>query len=122
MITLLWPYMLLLLPLPWVLLSLLPIGLIQAYASIDQGLWYARSAELLEELGYMPTEKYAYADEIFEHSRRIGQHYDIDPADPASEITATSEVPPPMSTIMLPDGSVIGRPAPMAAAVACSIR
>ena len=32
---------------------------------------------LLEELGYMPKEKYAYADEIFEHSRRIGQHYGL---------------------------------------------
>ena len=41
---------------------------------------------------------------------------------PASEITATSVVPPPMSTIMLPVGSVIGSPAPIAAAIACSIR
>ncbi len=32
---------------------------------------------LLEELGYMPKEKYAYADEIFEHSRRIGRHYGL---------------------------------------------
>jgi cyclohexanone monooxygenase len=32
---------------------------------------------LLEELGYMPSQKYAYADEIFEHSRRIGEHYDL---------------------------------------------
>jgi hypothetical protein len=29
---------------------------------------------------------------------------------PASEMTAMSVVPPPMSTIMLPDGSVIGMP------------
>ena len=41
---------------------------------------------------------------------------------PASEITATSVVPPPMSTIMLPEGSVIGRPAPIAAIIACSTR
>jgi hypothetical protein len=41
---------------------------------------------------------------------------------PASEITATSVVPPPMSTIMFPVGSVIGSPAPIAAAIACSIR
>ena len=33
-----------------------------------------------------------------------------------------SVVPPPMSTIMLPDGSVIGMPAPMAAAIASSTR
>ncbi len=32
---------------------------------------------LLEELGYMPREKYAYADEIFEHSQRIGRHYGL---------------------------------------------
>ncbi|MEM7413744.1 MAG: NAD(P)/FAD-dependent oxidoreductase [Myxococcota bacterium] len=30
---------------------------------------------LLEELGYMPKEKYAYADEILEHSQRIGEHF-----------------------------------------------
>ena len=41
---------------------------------------------------------------------------------PESEITATSVVPPPMSTIMLPEGSVTGRPAPMAAAMGSSIR
>ncbi len=41
---------------------------------------------------------------------------------PASEMTAMSVVPPPMSTIMLPVGSVIGIPAPMAAAMASSIR
>ena len=41
---------------------------------------------------------------------------------PPSEMTATSEVPPPMSTIMLPEGSVMGRPAPMAAAMGCSMR
>src|SRR6476660_1838109 len=41
---------------------------------------------------------------------------------PASEITAMSVVPPPMSTIMFPDGSVIGMPAPMAAAIASSTR
>lgn len=32
---------------------------------------------LLEELGYMPSEKYAYVNEIFEHSQRIGQRYDL---------------------------------------------
>src|ERR1044071_8982977 len=41
---------------------------------------------------------------------------------PESEMTATSVVPPPMSTTMLPEGSVMGRPAPMAAAVAWSTR
>ena len=30
---------------------------------------------LLEELGYIPKEKYAYVSEIFEHSQRIGQAY-----------------------------------------------
>ena len=36
--------------------------------------------------------------------------------------TATSVVPPPMSTIRLPDGSLTGRPAPIAAAMGSSIR
>src|SRR5262245_6230291 len=37
-------------------------------------------------------------------------------------MTATSVVPPPMSTIMLPPGSSMGRPAPMAAAMGSSMR
>ena len=37
-------------------------------------------------------------------------------------MTATSVVPPPISTTMLPEGSVTGRPAPMAATMACSTR
>jgi len=32
-----------------VVLSLLPIGLIQAWASVEHGLWYARSAEFLQQ-------------------------------------------------------------------------
>jgi cation diffusion facilitator CzcD-associated flavoprotein CzcO len=32
---------------------------------------------LLEELGYMPTEKYAKGAEIFAHCRRIAEHYDL---------------------------------------------
>ncbi len=32
---------------------------------------------LLEELGYMPKEKYSYADEILEHSQRVGEHYGL---------------------------------------------
>lgn len=34
---------------------------------------------LLEETGYMPTRKYARAPEILEHSRRIGEHFDLYP-------------------------------------------
>ncbi|MEM9606376.1 MAG: NAD(P)/FAD-dependent oxidoreductase [Actinomycetota bacterium] len=30
---------------------------------------------LLEETGHMPTEKYAHAPEILDHSRRIGKHF-----------------------------------------------
>ncbi len=30
---------------------------------------------LLEELGYIPKEKYSYVSEIFEHSQRIGREY-----------------------------------------------
>ena len=41
---------------------------------------------------------------------------------PPSEITATSLVPPPMSTTMFPVGSPTGRPAPIAAAIGSSIR
>ena len=40
---------------------------------------------------------------------------------PPSEITATSLVPPPISTIILPVGSATGRPAPIAAAIGSSI-
>jgi cyclohexanone monooxygenase len=32
---------------------------------------------LLEELNYMPKEKYSFVSEIFEHSQRIGQHYGL---------------------------------------------
>jgi cation diffusion facilitator CzcD-associated flavoprotein CzcO len=32
---------------------------------------------LLEELGYIPTQKYAKGDEIFAHCRRIAEHYDL---------------------------------------------
>ena len=32
---------------------------------------------LLEELDYIPTEKYAHGPEIFAHSQTIGRHYDL---------------------------------------------
>lgn len=32
---------------------------------------------LLEETGYVPTEKYAHAPEIFAHAQRIGRHFDL---------------------------------------------
>ncbi|SLM96128.1 flavin-containing monooxygenase [Brevibacterium yomogidense] len=32
---------------------------------------------LLEELDYMPKEKYSYVDEIFEYAKRIGRHYGL---------------------------------------------
>src|SRR4029078_12708564 len=41
---------------------------------------------------------------------------------PPSEITATSVVPPPMSTIRLPVGSDTGRPAPIAAPLRPPVR
>ena len=40
---------------------------------------------------------------------------------PPSEMTATSVVPPPTSTTMLPVGSCTGRPAPIAAAIGSSM-
>lgn len=41
---------------------------------------------------------------------------------PPSEMTATSVVPPPMSTTIEPRGSATGSPAPIAAAIGSSIR
>ena len=41
---------------------------------------------------------------------------------PPKEMTATSVVPPPMSTTMEPVGSVTGRSAPIAAAIGSSMR
>ena len=35
---------------------------------------------LLEETGYMPTEKYASAPEIFEYCRLVGRHFDLYPS------------------------------------------
>jgi hypothetical protein len=32
---------------------------------------------LVEELGYMPKEKYSFAPEIYEHSQRIARHYNL---------------------------------------------
>jgi cyclohexanone monooxygenase len=32
---------------------------------------------LLEELGYMPKEKYSYGPEIWEHAKSIGRHFDL---------------------------------------------
>jgi cyclohexanone monooxygenase len=32
---------------------------------------------LLEETGYMPKEKYAFAPEIFEHTRRVGEYFGL---------------------------------------------
>ena len=42
--------------------------------------------------------------------------------DPAMEMTATSVVPPPMSTTRLPNGLVTSIPAPIAAAIGSSTR
>ena len=41
---------------------------------------------------------------------------------PASEMTATSVVPPPMSTTIEAWGSVMGNPTPMPAAMGSSMR
>ena len=34
---------------------------------------------LLEEVGYMPTKKYAHAQEIFEYAQMLGRHFDMYP-------------------------------------------
>jgi nitric oxide reductase subunit B len=46
-------------------LSLLPIGLMQAWASVEHGMWYARSADFLQQ----PTDRDAALDA---HARRHG--------------------------------------------------
>jgi nitric oxide reductase subunit B len=49
-----------------VLLSVLPVGISQTIASIDHGLWYARSAEFMQQ-PYMMTFKWmrVFGDTIF---------------------------------------------------------
>ena len=49
-----------------VLLSLLPVGIAQAIASIDRGMWYARSAEFMQQ-DYLQTLRWlrAIGDTIF---------------------------------------------------------
>ena len=32
---------------------------------------------LLEEVGYIPKEKYSFGPEIFEHAKRVGKHFDL---------------------------------------------
>jgi len=34
---------------------------------------------LLEEVGYIPKEKYSFGPEIFEHAKRVGRHFDLYP-------------------------------------------
>ncbi|MFT4583252.1 MAG: cyclohexanone monooxygenase [Gammaproteobacteria bacterium] len=34
---------------------------------------------LLEEVGYIPKEKYSFGPEIFEHAQRVGAHFDLYP-------------------------------------------
>ena len=67
---------------------------------------------------YLRLMYWTMASSILSPPTRI----DLDSTMPASEMTATSVVPPPMSTIMLPLGSVMGRPAPIAAAMGSSMR
>ncbi len=49
-----------------VLLSVLPIGLSQTLASVNEGLWYARSAEFMQQ-PYMSTFKWmrVFGDTLF---------------------------------------------------------
>ena len=55
-------------------------------------------------------------------SRLPAKRSELDVTMPPSEMTATSVVPPPISTTMEPVGSVTGRSAPMAAAMGSSMR
>ena len=49
-----------------VVISLLPVGLMQTWASVEHGYWYARSAEFLQT-GTMQTLRWlrAFGDTIF---------------------------------------------------------
>jgi nitric oxide reductase subunit B len=49
-----------------VLISVLPVGLLQTWASVEHGLWYARSAEFLQS-GLMDTLRWlrVIGDSIF---------------------------------------------------------
>ena len=49
-----------------VLLSLLPVGLLQTWASVEHGMWYARSAEFMQT-GVMETLRWlrVVGDTIF---------------------------------------------------------
>src|ERR1700752_1814378 len=67
---------------------------------------------------YFRFRKFITASSIWLPAMRTDREYTM----PLSEITAMSVVPPPISTTMLPPGSVIGSPAPIAATIACSTR
>jgi cyclohexanone monooxygenase len=43
----------------------------------DRELFESIAGPLLEELGYVPKEKYSHAPEILEHSRAIGRHFGL---------------------------------------------
>ena len=56
---------------------------------------------LLEETGYVPTEKYAHGPEILEHCRRIARHYRLyDRACLSTEVTAIEWAPGPSRWII----------------------
>jgi hypothetical protein len=60
----------------------------------------------------------AMASSMSSPAMRMDSHTPMSPM----EMMATSVVPPPMSTIMEAVGSVMGSPAPMAAAIGSSTR
>ena len=55
-----------------VLISMLPIGLMQAWASVEYGTWYARSAEFLHSAAHEPTALDAHDRRQHLRSRRVG--------------------------------------------------
>ena len=67
---------------------------------------------------YLRLMNWAIASSILSPPTRTERENTI----PEREITATSVVPPPISTIIFPVGSVIGKPEPMAAAIGSSIK
>jgi len=79
----------------------------------------------LDVLGRLAADEqlYSFLTQVMMASSSSSPPTRIDRATtmPPSEMTATSLVPPPMSTIMLPVGSATGSPAPMAAAMGSSM-
>ena len=88
-----------------------PVGLNVTITSPAQGVTTPVSGKL--ELGILVTD---------DLKTPVTLRVEVLKARPPSESTATSVVPPPISTTIEPVGSVTGSPAPIAAAIGSSIK